>query len=635
MYQVSEEYLSRIYEEKQALKIYINGTKIEDRYIYGCKPSGNVFTNEEFALGSTPSIGIELKLDNRAIPSTINSIYIESGLEDELVPIGYFNVDDISEDDDITTFSLLDNMVKFDENYNGKELIDEKGYATLLEVWLDICNKFGVEAGTTSFNGQDIQIAVYDSSLSARTYIGYIAEQAGGFAIIGRDGKLYIRKIGESVIEYSKKYLKSGFKFSNSLKITRVKYEDGIQDFVSGYDTENTLYISQDNMYITSQEQIDNIYDYYNELELYGFSGSGKIDPAIDIGDILVIDGKQIVYQGTMEYSGKFIASISSDIQSKAQEESTSRQVSQTTINRRVESSINQAEERIKTLISEIYEEDGIVNEKYTQILQEIDNIVNSVQSSGGNNLIKNSVMFAYDDNGVPSDWDLSEDGSLTINSSTESLLNGCTSGHVFTLSNKTVSQQITVKVDDSSIAENDKTYYSFSTKIKKNAVGTCYVKIYNTSEEYLIEIPEGESAFYKEYTIKSLLPKEGYYIIEFYGSEESSATFTDNTFTVGSYVSQWTQANGEIMNTQVNINVDGVLVKSSIYEGDYTVMSPLEFAGYSNINGTITKVFTINKDTTKVTKLEAEKEIKMPPIKIVPVTEGEIQGWAFVPISD
>jgi hypothetical protein len=88
-------------------------------------------------------------------------------------------------------------------------------------------------------------------------------------------------------------------------------------------------------------------------------------------------------------------------------------------------------------------------------------------------------------------------------------------------------------------------------------------------------------------------------------------------------------------MNTQVNINVDGVLVKSSIYEGDYTVMSPLEFAGYSNINGTITKVFTINKDTTKVTKLEAEKEIKMPPIKIVPVTEGEIQGWAFVPISD
>lgn len=85
-------------------------------------------------------------------------------------------------------------------------------------------------------------------------------------------------------------------------------------------------------------------------------------------------------------------------------------------------------------------------------------------------------------------------------------------------------------------------------------------------------------------------------------------------------------------MNTQVNINVDGVLVKSSVYEGDYTVMSPLEFAGYSNINGTITKVFSLNKDITEVKKLEAEDEITMIPIKIVPITSGDIQGWAFVP---
>ena len=85
-------------------------------------------------------------------------------------------------------------------------------------------------------------------------------------------------------------------------------------------------------------------------------------------------------------------------------------------------------------------------------------------------------------------------------------------------------------------------------------------------------------------------------------------------------------------MNTQVNINVDGVLVKSSVYLGDYTVMSPLEFAGYSLINGSVTKVFSLNKDTTLVKKLESEDEIKMIPIKIVPITKGDKQGWAFVP---
>ena len=60
--------------------------------------------------------------------------------------------------------------------------------------------------------------------------------------------------------------------------------------------------------------------------------------------------------------------------------------------------------------------------------------------------------------------------------------------------------------------------------------------------------------------------------------------------------------------------------------------MSPLEFAGYSDVSGTPTKVFTINRDVTKVQKLESVDEVKMVPIKIVPITEGEIQGWAFVP---
>ena len=100
----------------------------------------------------------------------------------------------------------------------------------------------------------------------------------------------------------------------------------------------------------------------------------------------------------------------------------------------------------------------------------------------------------------------------------------------------------------------------------------------------------------------------------------------------IGEYKTQWQQASGEIMNTQVNISINGVLVKSTIYQGDYTIMSPLEFAGYSNINGVITKVFSLNKDVTEVEKLRSKSEVTMPPIKIVPVTTGDLQGWAFVP---
>ena len=104
--------------------------------------------------------------------------------------------------------------------------------------------------------------------------------------------------------------------------------------------------------------------------------------------------------------------------------------------------------------------------------------------------------------------------------------------------------------------------------------------------------------------------------------------------FAVGENTSKWTQANGEVMNTQVNINLDGVTVKSSVYLGDYTAITPLEFAGYSNASGTPTKVFSLNRDVTEVQKLLAKEEIAMLPIKIVPITEGEIQGWAFVPYT-
>lgn len=281
--------------------------------------------------------------------------------------------------------------------------------------------------------------------------------------------------------------------------------------------------------------------------------------------------------------------------------------------------------EEIKQTIEQKNKDD---EENYNKLIQDIAKTVIAIQNSGGNNLIKNSVMFAYDSNSNPSNWETSESGTLNINSSAEALNNGSLSGHVFTLNGKTVKQRVSVKADSES---DEKTYYTFSVKIKKDSVGTCYVKLSNSNEEHVIELNTGETSFYGDYEIKALLPKDNYYDIEFYGSEGSNATFTDAMFAVGEYKTQWAQASGEIMNTQVNINIDGILVKSLVYAGDYTIMSPLEFSGYSNINGAITKVFSLNKDTTFVKKLEAQDEIKMDPIKVVPRTSGEIQGWAFV----
>lgn len=215
---------------------------------------------------------------------------------------------------------------------------------------------------------------MYDNTVSARTYLSYIAEQASGIAVIGRDGKLYIKTIGENSVTLPLKLFKT-FKWGEKFKITRVRYDDGIRLFEKGDTTGNTIYISQDNMYIVDQEQIDNIYNALKGLEFYSFEGECIIDPALDTGDIVVIDGKNVIYQGSMQFSGRWIANIQSKIQCKAKEETTTRTPSQKTINRRFQSRINQVEGKITQLTQETSEHE----EKITQVEQDVDGLKQKV----------------------------------------------------------------------------------------------------------------------------------------------------------------------------------------------------------------------------------------------------------------
>ena len=374
MYSTSTDYKNKILADstRQLLNVYIDNNKIEDRYILECKITYTLLDNDEFCFGSTQAKTVNLKIHKNALPNTYTRFYIESGITGETVPIGYFNVDEISKDDDYTvSLTLIDDMSKFEFNYDGSAL----NYpATTLTILQDICSKAGVELGSTSFLNWDKQVAVYDSTITARTYLGYIAEQAGGFAIMGRDGKLYIRTIGADEAELALRYF-SEYSWGERFKVSRIAYEDGIQDFKKGNEVNNTIWISSDNMYIVNQEQIDNIYNEYQDFEVYSFSGTSIIDPAWDMGDIVTIDNRKIVFQGELEYKGKFKANISSDIQAKSKEETTATKISETTKIRRVQSQIDQVEGTITQLVKETSE----YEEKLTQVEQTVDSISQNV----------------------------------------------------------------------------------------------------------------------------------------------------------------------------------------------------------------------------------------------------------------
>ena len=283
--------------------------------------------------------------------------------------------------------------------------------------------------------------------------------------------------------------------------------------------------------------------------------------------------------------------------------------------------------QEIKSIVEEQSILEGKVNDNYTEITQNISNVITSVQNSGGNNLIKNSAMYSLDDNGLPLSWTLSGSGTISITPSAEAAVNGSLSRQNISLQGKTATQTIEVKADSSAVAE--KTYYSFSCKIKKTATGSCYVRITDGTETGIWEIAliNGEESFYGDYVLEGILPNSANLTISVYGSSDAEFSITDMMLAVGDYRSQWTQANGEFANTQVTIDSNGVIIRSSNLSGTYTKQTPQEISTYSN---NILSA-TINDDGISAPKADFETEISMSPIKIVPQTDG----WAFVKKED
>lgn len=284
---------------------------------------------------------------------------------------------------------------------------------------------------------------------------------------------------------------------------------------------------------------------------------------------------------------------------------------------------VDKQNQQINSIVSEQASLENKVNENYTSITQNISNVVTSVQNSGGNNLIKNSAMYSLDTNGSPTSWQILGAGTIDISPSAEAAVNGSLSRQNIMLRDKSASQTIEVKADNEEIK--NKTYYSFSCKIKKSAPGSGYILIDDGTESgrWTIELPNSKSSFYEDFIIEEMLPHSSNLNILVYGSEDSDFSITDMMLAPGNYRSQWTQANGEFANTQVTIDTSGVTVHSKTTDGVFTKQTPQDISAY--INNSI--VATINSDSILAPKIKVQKEVNMPPIKIVPQSDG----WAFV----
>jgi hypothetical protein len=578
----------------------------------------------------------------------------ESGVY-EFINYGSFLVTETttSKDTGVTTFVAYDKMINAMKKY---DVLPIEYPISLYNYTVELCNACGLVLGSTSLPANNDLIVNGElwaniNDITYRDIFTQIAQVSASTCVIGADDKVYFKPITSTgeVLTYDnmlKFKLEPLYGEVNSIVLARTPQEDNIAlTNEASVEVNGLTEIKIENNEFADKDRdaaIGSIYDSLIGLSYYPFEVTTEGLGWYEIADGFTItnDGGEAFPTALFNYSITIDGSIKETFKTNA-ETKTQTQYQYASTAKRVKNTeiiVNKQEQSIENLVTDMYSEDGVINENFTKVRQDIEKIENIVQYSGGNNLVKNSVMFAYDDKGVPSEWTSESTGTLVMGSDVEALNSGGVSGHSFTVNEKIVTQTITVKPDTDETT--DKTYYSLSIKIRKDTIGSCYVRLYNSVESHEITVPDGTSVFYKEYTLKELLPKENYYTLEI-SSIGCDATFTDCMLCTGKSTSQWTQANGEIMNTNVTIDINGLAVKrNTVLEDntvvqDYTIMSPVEFAGYTKPSGAqnTIKTFSVNGEETFMKKAKFEDEFKMGGIKAVAVTEGDIQGWAFVPV--
>ena len=330
-YITSDRYKEVIYSQdcRHKLKIWFNDVELENADIYCEKltvssriiPNGSkVFMLENFISKEATLIlhEVDLSVIKDQVKISIGTLVDN---EYEYVPIGIFNIQDKpTTDNGKTTIKLRDNSVKFDFNYNGKELIDNNGgSATKLQILQDICNQAGVVCNITEFLGSEDLIGIYDNTITGRTYVSYLAGQSGAIPTINRDGELIFVYINNLVVHEIPLHFVEKYSDGDLFKISRVVYESGIIKYESGTTDNDTLFLDSSNPYLGTQSQIDNILEIVNGFEINSFS-TGKIigNPAIDSYDLISITDGDNTYitlaTNELVYNGVIIQTFDTEI---------------------------------------------------------------------------------------------------------------------------------------------------------------------------------------------------------------------------------------------------------------------------------------------------------------------------------
>lgn len=636
-YSVSNDYKQIIYSQNDEndIKIWFNNTELQDAgyYVEKVTCKSRILPEDgtkRFSLDNFISKEVDVILHNVNLQDIQDQVQISIGTlvgnNYEYVPLGIFNIQEIPENNNNTiTLKLRDNRVKFDFGYNAQYLIDTQfavttdtnylenkeyysyandtytllvagtdynvgdaisgtvyqktGSATYLKILQDICNQAGVTCDVESFDGDDITTGMYDSTISASSYVSYIAEQGGYIPIITRDGHLDFVDLNESdTWQIPLSIVSDKYQVQEPYTVERVVYESGVIKFQTDNDESlSALYINSANPYIISQDQIDDILDKFEDFSIDSVKLTTAIlgNPAIDPWDYIEVyddeNNNTVVFKtlanSDYTFNGKHRQLFTTEIGKEERtenvtikSEATSKKLAKTDIDE-INAQIQLQAENSQQIRNEIQDLEGNISENYytksvvNQLIVNAENgVTNTFSEAGGNNILRNTNFSAKE---------VLEQGQYYeywYGDTTRDLNNKAVNGYSIKLKNNTLYQQQNV-INGT---------YTLSFYYKKlNSLATCQVKI--NDKTYPLTETSNYTLFQTGINgIDAIIVNTNSIKVEFISDSNDACEIYDIMLNIGTIKLAYSQNANETITDTVNIS-KGITITSSTSNVKFT----------------------------------------------------------------
>lgn len=336
-YNVSQEFREQCYsgESLYSCRLIIGENTIPIEQIASITISSPIVdsNSETFYIGTfiSQKLTIEFKnLDGIDTTSGTNvELYISQNVNgvDIEVPIGKYLIDESPENYyKSSKIDCLDYAIKFATNVDySPSFVDGKTTIDNLLQWL--CTYYGVTLGNYPNTNGNVEIGTYDSTVSGKRWISYIAEIKGCNAKMDRLGQLTLVPIKSSPAVTIDALKSASWELGEKFEISKVTFFDAIRNYTYGDDSENTLFIRQDNPFVIDTNVVQNIYNVVKDLQIWSSTCENYGDISLDAWDIIHYTlGDEDYYtlnNNTITYAMTIMSKIETKIPTKQQEVTT------------------------------------------------------------------------------------------------------------------------------------------------------------------------------------------------------------------------------------------------------------------------------------------------------------------------